>query len=574
MTGQAQFSLAAGGAPCYKVRMRMKPIALITAAFALLGLDAAMAASTDPAKPNIIFFLVDDMGWQDTSVPFWRDEDGSPKPTFLNKRYRTPNMEKLAEKGVTFTNAYASAICSPTRCSLMSGMNAARHRVTNWTLELDKSTDAAHPQISPPEWAVNGIQPDKVKPRGTTKLPLTEERAKYAMTKPYTTCTPLPALLKQQGYTTIHCGKAHWGTRGTPGANPKNFGFDYNIAGTEIGGPGSYLGSQKYGKGPFHVCGLDENNYYQDDVFLTEAITREALSRLTKLNDDPKEKGKPFYLYMSQYAIHAPFNPDKRFVDNYTNPNDGKPWNNTERNYCGLIEGMDKSLGDLMQWLEENKLADNTVILFMGDNGGLALRSSGRLGDTVANYPLKCGKGSTYEGGIREPMIAYWPGVTQAGTVNRTPILAEDFFSSILDIAGTRKPKTTQVVDGVSFVPALRGQAMPMDRPLLFHLPNVWGEGNGRGQGYGPQSALIVGDWKLIYRHAPQTFELYNLKEDISEEHDLSASEPQKLKEMISEMSHQMKLTKAQMPTYKAGNTLGAKAGSEVPLPDQVKLRK
>ena len=548
----------------------MKLLATLTAAALLLGgFSTAEAASKDPKKPNIIFFLVDDMGWQDSSLPFWRDAEGKPIRTYLNDRYRTPNMEKLADKGVVFTNAYASAICSPTRCSMMSGMNAARHRVTNWTLERDTSTDAGHQAITPPDWAVNGLQPERVKAKGSTTKPITGERIDYSMKRPYATCTPLPKLLKKRGYTTIHCGKAHWGSRDTPGADPKNFGFDYNIAGTEIGGPGSYLGRDHYGRNKFHVCGLDENNYYEDDVFLTEALTLEALKRLTALNDDPKEKGKPFYLYMSHYAVHCPLNnPDQRFVGNYDNPNDSHPWSQVERNYSTIIEGMDKSLGDLMNWLEENDLTESTVIIFMADNGGLALSSSTRTGDRHANYPLYCGKGSLYEGGIREPMIAYWPGVTKAGTINRSPVIVEDFFPSLLEIAGYKKlPRTEQKVDGVSFVPALRGESINGERPLVFHLPNIWGEGAGQGTGYGPQSAVIQGDWKLIYRHVQQKFELYNIAEDISEKNDLAAKMPEKVRELAKLLSKELRQCDAQMPVYKAGNPVGAPAGSAVPLP-------
>ena len=172
------------------------------------------ARSVKTSKPNVIFILVDDMGWQDTSLPFWREEDGTPKPTFLNKRYRTPNMEALGKQGMVFTNAYAQPICSPSRCSLMSGMNSARHRVTNWTLLRDQTTDAGHQALkAPADWSVNGIQPAGTRASGTTHLPLTEEKIQYRMEKPFTQVLGLPALLKKQGYTTIHCGKAHFGSK-------------------------------------------------------------------------------------------------------------------------------------------------------------------------------------------------------------------------------------------------------------------------------------------------------------------------------------------------------------------------
>lgn len=531
-------------------------------------------SSSTRQKPNIIFFLVDDMGWQDTSLPFWYDKQGKPKKTFLNKRYRTPNMEKLGQQGMVFTNAYAQPVCSPTRVSLMSGMNAARHRVTNWTLQRDVSTDASSPVVLPPgDWNINGIQPAGTKPSGKTKKPLTGEPISYTMKKPYVAATGLPFLLKQQGYTTIHCGKAHWGTRDTPGADPLNFGFDFNIAGTEIGGPADYRGSQKYGKGPFHVCGLDENNYYENDTFLTEALTREALSRLDAIRKDPNTAKKPFYLYMSHYAIHAPFDQrgyDKRFADNYKDPKDGKPWSDNEKRYAGLIEGMDKSLGDIMDYLRANNLDKNTIILFMGDNGGLAI--SGRLGNQLANFPLSFGKGSGREGGIREPMIVSWPGVTKAGSRTDTPVIVEDFFPSILEMAGVRNPRTEQKIDGISFVPLLKGQKTAQNRPLLFHTPNIWGEGASNHSCYSPFSAIRQGDWKLIYWHPTQKFELFNIEEDISETNNLAEKYPDRVRSMASTMTKLLKERNAQMPAYKAGNAFGVPAGTPVPWPDKASI--
>ncbi len=548
------------------------PIILLTLSF-IVNIPSSLAQDrgTSTSKPNIIFFLVDDMGWQDTSLPFWTDKQGKAKKTFLNKRYKTPNMEKLAQQGTVFTNAYAQPVCSPTRVSLMSGMNAARHRVTNWTLQRDVSTDASSPVIQPPkDWNVNGIQPAGTQPSGKTKRPLTGQAISYEMKKPYAVATGLPLLLKQQGYTTIHCGKAHWGTRDTPGADPLNFGFDFNIAGTEIGGPADYRGSQKYGTGPFHVCGLDENNYYENDTFLTEALTQEALKRLDAIRKTPETANKPFYLYMSHYAIHAPFDQrgyDKRFADNYKDPKDGKPWSDNEKRYAGLIEGMDKGLGDIMEYLRANKLDKNTIIIFMGDNGGLAI--SGRLGNQLANYPLSFGKGSGREGGIREPMIVSWPGVTRAGTRNNTPVIVEDFFPSILEMAGLKNPKTEQKVDGISFVPLLKGQKPAKERPLLFHNPNIWGEGAAFGSCYSPFSAIREGDWKLIYWHPTQKFELFNLADDISEANNLAEKQPARVKKMAITMTRLLKERDAQMPTYKAGNNFGLPEGTPVPWPDQ-----
>ena len=512
-------------------------------------------------KPNIIVFLVDDMGWQDTSHPFWSDSQGNPKKTFLNRRYRTPNMEKLASQGMTFTDAYAHPLCTPSRVSLMSGMNPARHRVTCWVREQNGTTDANSRSLLPPDWALNGLQPIGTPARGTTKRPISGEDMRYHMTRPFATAVTLPEMLKKCGYVTVHCGKAHFGTQGTPGSNPLNMGFDYNIAGTEIGHPADYRGSRHYGKG-----------FNQDDVFLTEALTREAIKRLEAIRTNPREAGKPFYLYMAHYALHSPLDErayDKRFADAYKNPEDGHKWSRTEKHYSGLIEGMDKSLGDIMKYLREHHLEKNTVLVFMSDNGGLAI--SGRLGNEEANYPLSFGKGSCMEGGIREPMIVSWPGVTKGGSRCAVPVVIDDFFPTLLDIAGCRNVEVPQKLDGLSLVPLLKGGRFPEDRPLLFHQPNNWGEGSRQAPQYTSSTALRQGDWKLIYRHLTQSFELYHLRKDIGEKKNLASREPRKTREMAVVMGRLLRERKAQMPTYKKDNELGVPAGSSVPWPDQVK---
>ena len=508
-------------------------------AFVVAALFAAHAQ-----QPNIIFFLVDDMGWEDSSVPFWRADDGSPRPVFLNARYRTPNMLRLADQGMMFTRAYAAPVCSPSRCSIISGMNAARHRVTNWTLQRDKETDEPnYPMLPPRDWCVNGIQPQGTAPQGESRHPLTEEPFSYRMQRPYAVCTPLPELLRQRGYVTIHCGKAHWGAKDTPGANPTLFGFDYNIAGSEIGGLADYRGKTGYGPGPFTVRGMDKPEYRDNDVFLTEALTREAIATLQQATADPRHAGKPFFLYMAHYAVHCPLDErahDARFP--YEDPHDGHPWSEAERNYAALIEGMDKSLGDLMQWLQERGLRENTVLIFMSDNGGLARAEGGRLGDTLSNFPLRGGKGTCYEGGIRVPLIVCWPGTTRPRSICTASVVCEDLFPTILQMAGyTQLPPTVQSVDGVSLVPQLRGEPAPASpRPILFHFPHNWVP-HAPGNIYSPQSALVCGDFKLIHFAETNRYELYNLKDDISERHDLSQEQPAKLQEMINLLNATLK---------------------------------
>jgi len=503
------------------------------------------AAQPQPAKaprrPNILVFLVDDMGWQDTSVPFHIER------TPLNDKFHTPAMERLAATGTRFTQAYACCVCSPTRVSLMSGLNAARHRVTNWTLRVRPSTDAKHPTLDFPAWNTGGLC---MRPG--------VERTVQAVT--------FPAILREAGYRTIHVGKAHLGAIGTPGADPRNLGFDVNIAGHAAGGPGSYLGTQNFSaawRGGSHVWdvpGLEA--YHGKDIFLTEALTIEALKQLDRAAND----GVPFFLYMSHYAVHVPFAPDRRFIQRYRDAG----LDETEAMYAALIEGMDKSLGDLLAWLDRTGLADTTAVLFMSDNGGLSAHGRGGKPHTH-NAPLSSGKGSAHEGGIREPMLVRWPGVTRPGTTCHRRVIIEDFFPTILDIAGVTGWQDKARVDGVSFAPLLgsrgpavatedateRAAAAPDDRPLFWHYPNNWGP---KGPGIGPHSAIRKGDWKLIYYHADGRFELFNIAADIGETTNLADDQPERLGAMAAELSDYLASVAAQMPTYK-------RTGKPVPLP-------
>ena len=259
---------------------------------ATLALLCGGAVATAAERPNILLFLVDDMGWQDTSVPL------HAKRTPLNDKFHTPSMERLAASGMKFTQAYSCSVCSPTRVSLITGMNAARHRVTNWTLHKDKGTDAAHPTLTFPAWNVNGVCSEP----GIDRTAV---------------ATTLPMLLRNAGYRTIHVGKAHFGAFGTPGADPRNLGFDMNIAGHAAGGPGSYLGEQNFSgqwrraANIWDVPGLEA--YHGRDIFLTEALTIEANKALDRAVADRK----PFFLYMAHYAVHVPYAEDKRYYRKY-----------------------------------------------------------------------------------------------------------------------------------------------------------------------------------------------------------------------------------------------------------------
>jgi arylsulfatase A-like enzyme len=484
-----------------------------------------------PKKPNLIIFLVDDLGWQDLSEPF----NGGRTP--LNSLYRTPNVERLAGQGMKFLQAYASCVCSPTRVSLMTGMNAARHRVTNWTLRKDTPTDAADDRLIFPEWNVNGMSP----------VPGIA-RTVHA--------TALPALLKEAGYRTIHCGKAHFGAIDTPAADPLSLGFEVNIAGHASGAPGSHLGlrdfSEAWRKGDsvWDVPGLEA--YHGRDIFLTEALTREAL----KAVDAAVEDDAPFFLYLAHYAVHAPIEEDKRFIQKYLDAG----LDPIEAKYAAMVEGMDKSLGDILDDLDRRGLAEETIVLFLSDNGGLSATGRGGTPHTH-NRPLSSGKGSAREGGIRVPMIVRWPGVARPGTTCATPVIAEDVFPAVLEMAGVRSPETVQPIDGESFVPLLRERGLfPRDRPLFWHYPNSWGP---KGPGIGPSSTVRRGDWKLVYDHAARGFELFNLAEDPGESANLAGKRPEKAAELASMLTVYLKSVGAQMPVDRL-------TGKPVPWPAEV----
>lgn len=506
--------------------------ALLLACAATPVLPAPVRAA-EPQRPNILLFLVDDMGWQDTSVPFWEQR------TAYNDTFETPNMERLAGMGVTFTQAYASSISSPSRCSLITGANAARHGVTNWTLQRDRQTDAESDVLELPAWNCNGVQQTGGIPRSYVG-------------------TSFVDLLRRAGYHTIHCGKAHFGAIDTPGEDPHHWGFEVNIAGHAAGGLASYLGEQHYGnrtdgrpQSLFAVPGLEK--YWGSTTFVTEALTQEAIGAL----DKARRYGQPWFLYMSHYAIHVPIDRDARFFDKYKE----RGLSDREAAYAALIEGMDKSLGDLLDYLERTDQAERTIVLFMSDNGGLAAAPQWRDGAPhTQNAPLRSGKGSAYEGGIREPMIVSWPGVAEAGTRCDSYLAIEDFWPSILEMAGVKAPRDAGPIDGVSFVPLLRRTGDPSrGRALYWNCPNLW---DAQGPGIGPTCTVRDGRWKLIYWYETGRKELYDIPSDIGERHDLAADEPETVRRLSKKLGRYLRRVGAQRPSFKA-------TGRPCPWPDE-----
>ena len=482
--------------------------------------------------------MVDDMGWQDTSVPFWTER------TPLNDTYETPNMERLASEGMLFTQAYATPISSPSRCSLMTGANAARHRVTNWTLRRNESTDLDDEEVTTPDWNVNGIaQTDTVS-------------RTFA-------CRSFVDLLHESGYHTIHIGKAHWGALGTPGERPEHFGFDINIAGHAGGGPATYLSEQNYGHdADGHATSLmatpDLERFWGTGTFLTDALTQEALHALDNWKQQ-KTQDSPFYLYMSHYAVHIPIDRDMRFYLKYID----KGLSQKEAAYASLLEGMDQSLGALLDWLDRNGETGNTVVIFMYDNGGYATGSYYRDEPLYTqNAPLRSGKGSLLEGGIREPMIVRWPGRVQKQSRCDKYLMIEDFFPTMLKMGGIRHYRVPQTVDGHSFMPLLMQSGDPSrHRSLIWNYPNVWGN---EGPGISLNCAIRHGRWKLIYNYKTGVKELYDIDHDISEENNLASAYPRLVKKLSRLLGRELRRMNAQRPVWKA-------TGKPCLWPDEVK---
>lgn len=504
----------------------------------LLLLSAAAVSASGLAqagnkRPNIILFMVDDMGWQDTSVPFWT------QPTPYNSMFETPNMERLASQGMMFTQAYACAISSPSRCSLITGANNARHGVTNWTLQRGKSTDLDDERVILPQWNLNGLALEP-------GVPLTFTGTSFVKT------------LRDSGYHTIHCGKAHFAAKDTPGEDPCYWGFEVNIAGHAAGGLATYLSERNYGHAPdgkalslMSIPGLEK--YWGTGTFATEALTREAIAALDASKDDER----PFFLYMAHYAVHIPIDRDVRYFQKYLDKGLGEK----DAAYASLVEGMDKSLGDLMDWLESAGKADDTIIIFMSDNGGLATQPRWRDGAPYTqNAPLRSGKGSLYEGGIREPMIVSWPGTVEGGTRCGSYLMIEDFYPTILEMAGIGEP-LPESVDGISFVPLLTGKGDPSrHRAIIWNFPNVWGN---QGPGINLNCAIRQGDWKLIYDYATGKKELYCIPDDIGEEHDLASERPVLVRRLSRRLGRGLRERGAFRPTFRD-------SGLPCPWPDEI----
>ncbi len=468
----------------------MKDISIAArAAGALLFFVLAGCSQTIQAPPaNIVFILADDLGAKDV---------GAFNPgTF----YETPNLDNLAASGMRFTNAYAaSPVCSPTRASIMTGKNPGRLHTTDYF-------GAPQPDTQRPRWLRKPLLP-----------------ARYLDALPHEETTVAEAL-REAGYRTFFAGKWHLGPEGS---FPEDHGFEINKGGIQRGGP---YGGDRYFS-PYGNSRLEDGPAGEH---LPERLGRETAEfiKTTAAEDIP------FLAYLSFYSVHTPLMTRSDLQEKYEAKSASGPdltWGEEgERKvrlvqnhavYAGMVETMDNAVGVVLEALETAGVADNTLVIFMSDNGGLSTSE----GHPTSNLPFRAGKGWLYEGGIREPMIIRWPGVTPAGSVSDEPVISMDFYPTILEAAGLEQ-RPEQHLDGLSLAPVLKGRSLERDA-LFFHYPHY---GN---QGGSPGSAVRMGDYKLIRFFEDGHEELYDLSNDVSEKTDIVNTEEDKARTMSSMLS-------------------------------------
>lgn len=416
------------------------------------------------------------MGWSDLSF------QGS-------SYYQTPNIDRLRNEGVFFSNTYAAAANSaPSRASLMTGVYTPCHGVYT-VAPADRGPASERKFIS----ATNSSTPNP-------QYPI------------------LAQVLQENGYATYHIGKWHLGD------NPLLQGFDVNIGGNMSGHPKSYFS-------PYNNPDLPDG---EDGEYLTDRLTNETI----KILETCKESPKPFFIYFATYAVHTPHQPKAELAAKYLELKGSEAHFNNK--YAALIESMDTNVGYLLDYLEQSKLIENTIVIFISDNGGLYSCSR--------QWPLRAGKGSFYEGGIRTPMIISWKGVTKNNTSCDTPISQMDIYPTILKIADIPSQKLD--LNGVDISPLFHGKDI-VDRALYWHFPAYLEGGNQESTDAifrsRPLSVIRDAEWKLIYNYETDIIELYNLKDDISESHNLAKQEAEKAKILYSKL--QEWLAKYNAPT-------------------------
>ncbi len=459
---------------------------------AAIGAGAGGNGSAEAKKYNFVFFLIDDLGWADV---------GCNNPDTF---YETPNIDRLAREGMRFTDGYAACpVCSPTRASIMTGKYPVRVGITDWIPGENRSAKLR---------AVPNAD----------RLELREETIAEA--------------LRAAGYRTGFVGKWHLGAEGF---YPEQQGFESNAGGCNWGSPQ---------KGYFAPWGMPTLSESSKGTHLDDRLTEEAEKWLAE------HQGQPFYLQFCHYTVHRPIQAKPELVEKYRAKLAARPgqeevkltaehdvFNRETQNdpvYAAMVENMDASIGRVLRKIKELGLEERTVVIFMSDNGGLSTVKNA----PTSNRPFRAGKGWLYEGGIREPLIIKWPGVTRPGSVCRHPVVSTDFYPTLLTMAGLPL-KPEQHRDGVSLAPLLEGKKQELaPRPIFWHYPHY------HGSGHRPAGAVRFGDFKLIEFFEDMRVELFHLKDDIAEKNDLSARMPEKTAELRRLLHDWRSRTGARMP--------------------------
>ncbi len=469
---------------------------------ALAALAAGCQREAPETPPNVVVILIDDLGWLDTGV-------------YGSTFYETPHIDRLAAEGVRFTEFYtASSVCSPTRASLMTGKHPARLHLTNW---------------------IGGEQ----------KGPLLQ--AEYVRQLPLEEITVGEAF-REAGYATGYIGKWHLGKEGFM---PDDQGFDFIKTVNYAGQPGSYF--PPYENPNFALTNVPDLNGDPDDAYLTDRLTDVAVEFLEAHRDSA------FLLVLSHYAVHTPLQSKDTLTHKYEAKTEALPPTDepaflpegtlgTTRQrqdhavYAGMIESTDESVGRVLDALDALGLADNTVVVFVSDNGGLSTLSRDRAWAPTSNRPLRAGKGLLYEGGIRVPFIVKGPGVAQPGSLNHTPATSTDLYPTLLEMAGLPL-RPDQHRDGLSLAPLLAGDDSLERDTLYWHFPHYHGSGNR------PTGAIRAGTFKLIEWFEDDRVELFNLDDDLGETTDLAATMPDKAAELRDALHAWREAVDARMPT-------------------------
>jgi arylsulfatase A-like enzyme len=429
----------------------------------LFGAMAGAAAAQSRRPPNIVLILADDLGWSDLAI-------------YGSDLHETPHTTRLAAGSMRFTHAYSAApVCSPTRASIMTGKHPARLGITIWH-----------------EGAANPPKNRKlVPPEAVASLPLAEET--------------IAERLRAAGYLTAAVGKWHLGTGGF---YPETQGFDINIGGTHWGAPQSfywpYRGNRHFGGEARYVPGL---HFGSPDEYLTDRLTDEAVGVIDRAGD------RPFFLYLAHHAPHTPIEGKPALVDKYRRKiRPGLRHRNAA--YAAMVESFDESAGRVIDHLRRKGLYDNTLFVVTSDNGGFINEFDGQ--PVTSNAPLRSGKGSLYEGGLRVPLLIRWPGGAGAGKVSAEPVVSTDLFATMGEAAGAAGSNPP---DGISLGGVALGGVTGRE-DLFFHYPHYYPTTT-------PVSAVRSGDWKLLEYLEDGRVELFHLREDPGEQKDLAASMPQ-----------------------------------------------